>query len=524
MLLNSLALSFKSLRGGHATAGSLTGKTMEETVRRVLILTILYLIPAIYILQPVITDPDIWWHLQTGKWIVDHWTLPSTDPFSAYGEDKVWVPYSWLFEVGMYGLVSFFGESGIILYTLVGTWMILLLIHWILASRMSNFALVCGLLTISMVILSRLFMPRPWLLSIFFFAITLEVVLLLREGRGSRWLWGLPAIYALWANVHIMFIYGLGLLGLACLEPLLERYLPSVMPSSSLMASSQWKKPIALTTLCALATVLTPHGFALYRLVFELSAQTGMWEYAYEMQAPQFRTIADWMMLLLFALTLIQLGRRKSWSSFDILLVFAAGISAFRGFRDSWFLTLACIAVVVSQRQRLDKNQRSFLSVDRCLLTFIMVAIGTIWIWRYQDFSDAKILQNTAKFYPVNAAAFVQQQAYPGPLFNPFDWGGYLIWKLPQHKVSMDGRANIHGDERIKRTVATWTGRSNWNEDQDLNRAQVIIAQKEIALASILRMDTRFLLVYQDETAAVFIRARPHGCHLTSKPSLYTAQ
>src|ERR1051325_609009 len=53
----------------------------EQLIRRTLILTILYLMPAIWVLQPAIADNDIWWHLQTGKWIVDHGMPPTTAPF-----------------------------------------------------------------------------------------------------------------------------------------------------------------------------------------------------------------------------------------------------------------------------------------------------------------------------------------------------------------------------------------------------------------------------------------------------------
>jgi hypothetical protein len=71
----------------------------------------------------------------------------------------------------------------------------------------------------------------------------------------------------------------------------------------------------------------------------------------------------------------------------------------------------------------------------------------------------------------------------------------------------MDGRANIHGDDRIKRSIATWTGGSHWGEDLELDSAGVVIAQKDMALASLLRLDPRFQKTYQDETAVVFVRA-----------------
>ena len=59
----------------------------EKTLRRLVIVVLLYCIPASQAMVPVV-DPDIWWHLRTGQWIVDHGQVPATDPFSAYGAGK----------------------------------------------------------------------------------------------------------------------------------------------------------------------------------------------------------------------------------------------------------------------------------------------------------------------------------------------------------------------------------------------------------------------------------------------------
>jgi hypothetical protein len=487
-----------------------------------MILAVLYLLPAIWILQPVVIDPDIWWHLQTGKSIVEHGTLPTTDPFSAYGEGKPWVAYSWLFEIGMYGLVQLCGERGIVFYTLIGVWLTMLILHRIIGSRYSDFVLVTGLLAVCIVALSKMFTPRPWLLTILFFAITLEVILSLREGKQSRWFWLLPAVYTLWANVHIQFIYGLGLLGLACVAPLIDRYIkPSTVSQGTMVwGSLQWRRLIALTGLCTLATLITPYHVHLYSIAVQLSGQTGMWEYAQEMQAPDFRTPADWALLLLFALALWRLGWRRSWSSFEILLLLVAGAFAFRGARDAWFLVIATIVVLPSRDVDARKNPFAVFSRSGFAAVIIGVIIGVVSIAEFRGFSSERIQENTGKLYPIKAASFVEQQGYTGPLYNHFDWGGYLIWRLPHLKVSMDGRANVYGDERIKQALATWSGRPHWIDDPDLNRAQVVIAQKEMALTAILRLDQRFRVAYQDETAVVFIRVPAGSDQATALTSI----
>src|SRR5262245_60695430 len=66
-------------------------------------------------------DPDLWWHLRVGQWIVEHGRLPQTDPFSQLGIEtgKPWLAYSWLFELLVYGIYQTLGLAGIVLYRVV---------------------------------------------------------------------------------------------------------------------------------------------------------------------------------------------------------------------------------------------------------------------------------------------------------------------------------------------------------------------------------------------------------------------
>jgi hypothetical protein len=146
------------------------------------------------------------------------------------------------------------------------------------------------------------------------------------------------------------------------------------------------------------------------------------------------------------------------------------------------------------------------------------VVAGVIGILGYREFADEKIRQNTAKLYPVGAANFIESQGYVGPLFNHFDWGGYLLWRLPHIKVSMDGRGNVHGDDRVKKSVGTWNGGSHWSDDLDLNAAEIVIVQKDMALAALLRLDPRFHMAYQDEIAVVFVRVRSGASQSNLQP------
>jgi hypothetical protein len=90
-------------------------------------------------------------------------------------------------------------------------------------------------------------------------------------------------------------------------------------------------------------------------------------------------------------------------------------------------------------------------------------------------------------------------------LYNDFNWGGYLIWSLPHLPVAIDGRTNLHGDERMTRFGETWSGAPTWHEDPDLANAGVIVAEADAPLVSLLLLDSRFVLVHEDPVAKVFV-------------------
>ena len=47
---------------------------------------------------------------------------------------------------------------------------------------------------------------------------------------------------------------------------------------------------------------------------------------------------------------------------------------------------------------------------------------------------------NEDAFYPRQAVAFLKTHPSSGNLCSTYNWGGYLIWKLPEKKVCIDGR------------------------------------------------------------------------------------
>lgn len=469
----------------------------------VFLLTAIYAIPIVVALRPVavpVLDPDIWWHLRVGQWVCEHRTVPLTDPCSSYGADRPWVAYSWLYEVLVYRLYEMFGLGGIVAYRVAMSLAVVAALHRLIRRREPRFLVATGLTAAAALTLAPLFSERPWLFTILFTTWTLNVVLDLREGRVTLGAWLLPLVYALWANLHIQFVYGLLLLGLACVP----------FPC--------WRCGLAkrclLALACLLATLVNPYHVQLYRVVMEYATQSGAFHCVNELRALEFREAPDWVGLFLGGAAVFALGRRQRLSFFEVSLLVCAGILAFRSRRDLWWLVLAAAAILTSREQTstyvsLFGSLRSrFLTISAA--TLLLGGLIGLIAWK-RDLSEENMRRKVASVFPVESAAIIAERGYPGPLFNDFNWGGFLIWSLPQLPVVLDGRTNLHGDERMFRIGNTWAAGPGWRDDPDLNSAGVIVADAHSPLGCVLTLDERFQLVHEDAVARVFVRKRPNA-------------
>ena len=481
---------------------------------RLLMLVALYAIPILTTVRPIadpVLDSDVWWHLRVGQWVCEHHAVPAHDPFTLYGQGRPWVAYSWLFEVTLYGLYSWLGLAGIIVYRVVLAFAVTAALHRLVARREPRFLVAVLLAGVGIAVISVLFDERPWLFTILFTTLTLDVILDLRDGRPNRLLWLLPPFYALWANLHIQFVYGLGLLALACMSPLVDRLFRRGVPGdgAASVGSPGWRRLLVVTNLCALATLLNPYHVRLYGVVLEYAAQPGPYNLINELKALEFRGPYDWATLALAGAAAFALGRRRRLGSFEVMLLVSSAYFSFRARRDLWFVVVAALAILASGPHTAVSEVQRFRWTPLLRLAWAaaLIALTAVAVWR-QDLSEAQLQRTVAAVYPARAADFVIEQGYTGPVYNHLNWGGYLIWRWPNLPVAIDGRTNLHGEQRLQRNDDAWDARPGWHEDPELATANLVIGAPSLPLTALLRRDDRFELKYEDAQAVVFVRRR----------------
>lgn len=467
------------------------------------LVTLVYLLPSVQAMLPV-DDPDVWWHLRTGEWIVRAGWVPTTDPFSSFGYQKPWIAYSWLFELILYGVHSVFGLQGIVFFTVTLALLIALALHRLVRGAKLSFRAEIIITAMGLACMKSLMSPRPWLFSIVFLIIELDLLLEFRRSGAIRPLYWLPILFCLWANIHVQFVYGLAVLFLVVAEPLIIRLVCSPATADPKFPGVGRGSVIVLA-LSMIATVATPYHVFIYRPIFEYATQTAVFQNIAELHPLFFRNPVDWIFLALMLTASCVLGWRRETGPFPYLLLALGAFLSFRARRDVWVGAVAAVAVVSNRRVIQVAADHLEFTAAKILAVVLSIAIALVGIARLRTITERELQAHVRKTFPVDAVAFVRGQNFTPPLYNYLDWGGFLIWSLPEFKVSMDGRTNLQGEKRIEANLAVWAGHQGWASDTELVRAKLIIAELGRPLTALLRGDTRFRLVYEDKTAVVFV-------------------
>ncbi len=194
-----------------ARAGALSTAATCDSHRPVVAVALISLHRKLFVL-----GADIWWHLKVGDWIVQHRAFPHTGILSRTAADRPWIAYSWIYEVLLSRAYAWRGLVGMGIFGAALTVMVAFSVFWMARRLSGKFCLSCLLAVVGCYsfLLLRI-VPRPGFFSIALFCVLLAVVLEARRTGDVHRLYWLPVVFVLWANLHIQFVYGLAVLGIA---------------------------------------------------------------------------------------------------------------------------------------------------------------------------------------------------------------------------------------------------------------------------------------------------------------------
>jgi hypothetical protein len=118
--------------------------------------------------------------------------------------------------------------------------------------------------------------------------------------------------------------------------------------------------------------------------------------------------------------------------------------------------------------------------------------------------------QVEARRFPAAGIAYLQAHSATGPLFNLYDWGGYVIWKLnPRTPVFIDGRADLYGESLMREFADTYDLKHDWQRALQTWQIRTVLVNPDCALAVALRDAPGWQVRYSDSQAVVLERSAP---------------
>jgi hypothetical protein len=445
-----------------------------------------------------VTDPDVWWHLKTGQYIAEHKSVPHADPFSYTRAGEPWVAHEWLTDLLLYQVERAAGLGGLIF----AFGAVICVAFFLLYLRCGPDPYVAG---VAMLYAAWATMPvwgvRPQVLSLLL--TSLWLLILERSERNPKTLWWTLPLTLLWVNLHAGFALGLVLSALFLAEELAERAL-----GRCLQGAPRLRIAALILLLDLLIVPLNPNSLRMFSYPVETLRSAAMQNYIAEWASPNFHHAEYWPFLLVVLGTFAALSwSRRAVRPRDLLLLVVSLYAGLCSIRMMPLFVLIAVPLICHRlvgegsmrrsRPLRPPASRSLLNGAIVLAMAVFAAVHTAQVIQRQP-------QAEMQRFPARAVAFLQTHPPSGPIFNHYDWGGYLIWKLyPTTRVFIDGRADVYGEQLLNRFADTYQFKGDWRQTLQQWGIDTVLVPADSALATGLQRSPGWTIAYQDSQAVV---------------------
>jgi len=463
---------------------------------------------------------DFWWHTRVGQWIVENGAIPRTDLFSFIRFGEPYAYQMWLMEVVLYLLLAAGGLPLVILANAVaiaGAYAVLLRVcrqagggnlRW--ASLAALAAAAVGMQNWNI---------RPQAISFPLFAVTLYLLERRAPGdtqsgtprQNDRTLWWLPPLFALWANCHGGFAFGLTLVGIYFLEDMLDW----------LRRKRAFPVNLALTSFfSAAATFLTPLGLGMVEYLLGIFEHSLIQQLIVEWMPPTVRT---WDGGLFFAMAIacitvmLASGYHPAAHESTRLLIFG-GLALMASRNTAWFGLAAAPTLAASishwtrtrEGKRISRVRRRPINLAMGGVIGLLGVLSLPWLRPYLPLPDARQAYASPET-PLQAVAFLRDLPAAPRVFHSESYGSYMIWASPDVPVFVDTRIELYPEEHWRHYLAVSYARHDWETILDRHTIDTLLLERQsqgllIESASAAPAWERS---YEDQRAVVFQRSVP---------------
>jgi hypothetical protein len=472
---------------------------------------------------------DLWGHLSYGKLIAETQHLPATEPLLPLSEGIPFVDTAWLSQRLGYAVMTRWGVAGIQFLHAISITCCLSLLTWNCFRRTRSVGFtIAGMAGFLVLNWFQFQIVRPQMAGIVCFCV-LATCLSLPRWRAGFWFL-IPALIALWANLHGSFLLGLALLGCA----VVGRGIDVWRKTGSLRQvrhDPRWRRLFLVTELSAVAALINPYGLGLYAEVLTFSAHPNLqslleWD-PLNIRSTQGMIAGACGVVLIVA---YRLSPRRVSAGEALALVGLGGATLWSARFLVWWGPLALAAATVhgaAAWRRFHPSQPAEPAVRSGRWTAI--SCGLAWIFfAWTPFGVSlmhgktfELRKNVSRDTPVDATAWLKEHPPVGQIFNTYEWGDYLLWAGPEKlKVFVNSHVHLIPQEVWRDYLTVINLGTNWDEMFDRYGIDTIVvdhASREPLIAK-LKEDPRWKRSYEDQLAVIFTRQQKPASSEKSSP------
>lgn len=387
---------------------------------------------AVMLFNPnVLNDPDTYWHLAAGEWMLYHGRVLHQDVFSFSHAGLPWQTHEWLSEIVMGLAFRAGGWNGLLVLYAASVAGAVVMFAGRLGRTLNGLALpVVVLVAFECVAPTLLLRPHVLVLPVIV-AWTVELLAARDERRAPRLF--MVCLMLLWANLHGSYVFGFLLFAPFALEALVEA------KGERLKVVRAWG---LVGALCAAAALITPHGLAGVIYPFQIMGM-GTLQAIDEWRPADFAKVSAFEAALIATLY-VCLSRGVRVAPLRLALLLVILHMSLQHQRHQ--IVMAVVAPLILAQplaealgQQVQARARrmawTIFAVIAILVAGLRLALPTIRI-------DGPIT-------PGSALAHIPPALAGRPMLNSYDFGGYLIFRGV--KPFIDGRADMYGDDHVRR-------------------------------------------------------------------------
>lgn len=449
---------------------------------------------------------DLWWHLASGRWMLEHRQIVHQDPFSftVYGQE--WVHHEWLCDVLLAVWEQAFGAPSLVFWK----WGIIIATHLLMFRVVSLVTKEYPAAFAATVIASWTAAPfldiRPQLYTFFCFTLLLNLL----AGERSRWF--IPLLMACWVNLHGGFFLGL-MVGAVTLVP------------EFIWQPENRKKIGILAGASFLGTLLNPRG--LETVIFPL-------RYVFIADSPYLR-LQEWLppLTMTDGHPALASGLNSPLYPWTLGLLAVALVAWFfhplRREDPARFWGYTAIALLTTLMSLKSRRFIPVFSLGQALvlgpaLSLLLIpglrrwpkAVLPVLTFFFGVYAIAPYHKNVNAFprltaldaFPVDLCDFMEINQLEGDFFCLYNYGGYLHLRgQGRWRVFIDGRADtVYPIPLYEEYLKVHQRRPGWREVIENSQANFVIwPHRNPELLKELSQNG-WRVIYEDAVAALLAR------------------